>query len=339
MIDLLLTADSELTKGMQLMRDEIASRGWSARSAYLGSPHCFIDRGDGKPIHVFNTTPPTTSYASAHLADNKYATYQLLRDIGAHQLETAIVKKNIAEARELLSRVGKVVVKPIDGSHGNGITVGVMNDEALEQAIGYARQFTRNSTDIIVQQHFPHDKMYDLRLACVDGRFIGAIWRVPARVYGDGNLTVKELIENENKSSRRGVAYHAPLAAIDSERAEKFLADTYDIVPAKDQEVQVLGIANYGAGGEIIDVTDDIPDWMAREAEKISLAAGLYVCGVDYAVSRSPQPNLKDSELNVAAIEINKCPSLSIHDLPTQGKSRGAVKAYVDYLARIPSVS
>lgn len=341
MIDFLTVDDKNLTRGMQLLRDEIAKRGWSAQVPYVGSSHCFINRGDGKPLHIFNSTPPTTSFASAHLANDKYATYQLLRETGTHQPETVIVNElnDMTAAYQLLTTVGKVVVKPIDGGHGEGITVGVTDTAVLERAVEYARKFNKNSKCVIVQQHFPHEAMYDLRLVCIEGKFIGAIWRVPARVYGDGRSTVRELVEKENQSPHRGVPYHAPLATIDSIRAAEFLGDVYESVPDKDEEVQVLGVANYGAGGELIDVTDDIPDWMANEAERVSMVADLHVCGVDYAVSSIPRADLEDSQLNAAILEINKCPSLAIHDMPTSGKPRGATAAYVSYLARIPSGS
>ena len=178
--------------------------------------------------------------------------------------------------------------------------------------------------------------MYDLRLACIDGKFVAATWRVPTRVYGDGENTIRQLIEQENKSPNRGVAYYAPLATIDVSQAASFLGDTIETVPARGKEVQVIGVANYGAGGEIIDATADIPQWMAEEAVRISTASGLVVCGVDYIVSVQPTAASTVLDLDAYVIEVNKCPSLAIHDNPTSGKPRGAVAAYVEYLATIP---
>lgn len=341
MVDLLQISDDHLTVGMRLLRDEFAKRGWKVQVPYNGSTICYIDRGDGKPIVTFNTTPPTTSYAAGYLANDKFACYALLETIGARQLKSAVVSgKNGSEAAvDLLKEFGSVVAKPIDGGHGKGITVNITSEQQLEAAVAYALPFTRSSPRVIVQQQYMHPKMHDLRLVCINGKFIAATWRVAARVYGDGIHTIKELIEIENISPERGVPYHAPLATIDVERAQSYLGDSYTTVPENGQEVQVIGVGNYGAGGEIIDATDDIPHWMIEEAERVSLAAGLYVCGVDYLLAAPPRVDATVDELDPVIIELNKCPSLAIHDVPTKGKSRGATASFVEYLSTLPPAS
>lgn len=337
MIDIQQVEERDLNQGMLLLRHEFAKRGWTAQLAYLRSPHCFVDRGDGVPIHIFSTTPPTTSYAAAYLANDKYGTYELLRAANVRQLRSVVAgeKYDITDARALMNEVGSVVVKPIDGGHGKGITVGVTTNEMLDAAVVYGLSFTKSLTRVIVQEQYTHKDTYDIRISCIDGKFVAAILRVAARIYGDGVHTVKEIVENENNSSRRGEPYYAPLAMINEERAASYLGEKYTSVPAEGEEVKVLGIANYGAGGELVDVTDDIPLWMKEEAERVSVAAGLGVCGVDYMTAVLPSQEASAEQLDAVVIELNKCPSLAIHDAPTYGRPRGAVAAYVDYLATI----
>lgn len=341
MISLYDIGNDHLTVGVQLMRDEFLRRGWRVEVPYNGSSICYIDRGDGKPLVTFSATPPSTSYSSGYQANDKFACYALLEKIGARQLKSAIVSEKNGDqaARELLREYGKVVVKPIDGGHGKGITVNVTTDQQFDAAVDYAMQFAKNSPRAIVQRQYDHAKMYDLRVLCINGKYIAATLRIAARVYGDGTHTIKELIERENNSPNRGAPYHAPLAMIDPERAKSYLGDEYETIPENGAEVQVMGVGNYGAGGEIIDATDDIPEWMIVEAEKVSLAAGLYVCGVDYLLAVSPRADATNEELDPVIIELNKCPSLAIHDAPTQGKNRGATAAYVEYLASLPAAS
>ena len=337
MIDLQTIKESELNRGMLLLQREFKRRGWRAWLAYQGSPICYIDRGDNKRLRIFSTTPPTTSYAAAYVANDKLATYALLDSIGVRQLASVSVsnKYGKGEAQQLLSQVGSVVVKPFDGGHGKGITVGVTTEQQLDDAITYAVTFTKSAQRVIVQAQYRHETSYDIRIACIDGKYQAAIWRVPARVWGDGTHTVRELVEIENASPRRGEPYYAPLARIDVDRAAQFLGNIYETTPEDGQEVTVLGVANYGAGGELVDVTDDLPKWMIKEAETVSMTAELYVSGVDYMTAKVPTPEMTRDELDAVIIEINKCPSLAIHDLPTQGEPRGAVAAYVDYLATI----
>lgn len=337
MIDIQEVDEQHLNKGMQILRQEFKKRGWNAELAYVGSPHCFIDRGDGRLIHIFSTTPPSTSYAAAHLANDKFGTYMLLESAGIRQLRSVVAGEHysVSDAQDLLQDVGQVVVKPIDGGHGKGITVGVSTRDQLTDAIDYGLNFTKTMSRVIVQEQYGHKKTHDIRIVCIDGLFKAAIIRVAARVYGDGNLTVRELIENENENPRRGVPYFAELATIDVERAAAFLGDQYKSVPAHGEEVTVLGVANYGAGGELIDVTDDIPEWMITEAEKVAKVSGLAVCGVDYMTADLPRKDASHEQLDAVVIEVNKCPSLAIHDAPTYGKPRGVIAAYVEYLSNL----
>ncbi len=339
MIDIQTVEAENLNKGMLLLREEFAKRGWSAQLAYLGSPHCFVDRGDGKPLHIFSTTPPTTTYADAALANDKLATHALLETYGIHQLRSVVAGEvetyDRTDARNLMHEVGRVVVKPFDGGHGKGITVDVQTEQQLEAAIQYGLAFAKNAKRVVVQEQYAHSTMYDIRIACIDGVYQAAVLRVAARVFGDGIHTVRELIDQENNSPQRGKPYYAQLAVIDQQRAADYLGDAYESVPDQGKEVQVLGVANYGAGGELVDVTDDIPAWMIAEAEKVSNVTGLKVSGIDYMLSALPTKNATEDDVNPVVIEINKCPALVMHDAPTRGTPRGVVAAYVDYLARI----
>ena len=337
MLDMQNIDREKLNSGMLLLRDEFAKRGWHATVAHIGSPHIFIERGYGDKLHIFSTTPPTTTYAAGSLANNKFAAFELLKAAGIPQLKSVMASESLPldDAHSLLGDEGRVVVKPIDGGHGKGITVNVTDEEQLQTAIEYGLRFTQSMRRVIVQQQYPHNAPRDIRLAYINHKFIAAIERIPARVVGDGVLTVKELIEKENASARRGEPYYAELATIDIDRAEKFLGQAVARIPHDGEEVQVIGVANYGAGGELVDVTDDVPEWMIEEAGLASRVTGLYVSGIDYITSRPLSVDATRNDLDAYVLEVNKCPSLAIHDAPTQGKSRGAVAAYVEYLASL----
>jgi cyanophycin synthetase len=173
-------------------------------------------------------------------------------------------------------------------------------------------------------------------MLCIDYKFIGAIWRVPARVFGDGEHTIEQLIERENASPRRGVAYKEELTTIDIKRACLYLKDRMNEVVPEGQEVQVMGIANYGAGGETVDVTDDVPAWLIEDAQRAASVCELVVAGVDFMIAQVPTPESTREELDPAITEVNKAPLLTMHDTPTHGKgNRGATKAFMDHLATL----
>lgn len=310
---------------------EATSRGWSVRIPYAGSSFLFMTRTDGIHIRTFSAVPDTTSYISASMTEDKYMAHTILRQHGFPVLGTVRVDDTPTDEAEKMLGSG-VVVKPIDAAHGYGITTHVYTVDQLSHAIDSAKAHNTHSTGAIVQ------KMYvdptDLRLLCIDNTFSAATLRLPAAVTGDGIHTVKELIEIEN-ATFRGVAYEARLARINVASSEQFLGDKMRQIPENGERVIVSGTANYGAGGEVVDATDDIPQWMIGIAEDAAALFGLPVCGVDFLVRRSPVKDSSQADLEPYITELNKCPSFIIHEEPTSGKRRPVTKILVDYLSRI----
>lgn len=338
MIDLMTLDVNSLSQSLKAIRDEALERGWKVEVFRTNRSHRIFTRDDGKRLHIFGSVPPTTSYAVARASNDKLLTYELLegKNLPLLELVTVANDNELDEAKQFINEKGRVVVKPVDGSHGNGITVDVRNEDSLKQALQAARKATKQSKYVIVQEQYDRETICDLRMLYIDYKFIGAIWRLPARVFGDGEHTVEQLIDRENSSERRGVAYKAELATIDVERARAYLEERINDIPAAGQEIQVMGVANYGAGGETVDVTDDIPAWLIEDAERAARACELVVAGVDFMIAQVPNTGQTKEELAPAITEVNKAPLLTMHDTPTHGKgNRGATKAFIDYLATL----
>jgi len=339
MIDLMTLDSNTLSQSLKAIRKEVIKRGWRVDVFRTNHSHRIFTRDDGKRLHVFGSVSPDTSYAAAKASNDKLLTYELLeteKDLPLLELVTIADDNKLDEAMQFMNNKGRVVVKPVDGSHGNGITVDVRDEESLRRALNVARGATKASKLVIVQDQYNHEVICDLRMLFIDYNFIGAIWRMPARVFGDGAHTVEQLIERENTSPRRGAAYKAELTTIDIERARLFLKDRMLEVIDDGQEVQVMGVANYGAGGETVDITDDIPDWLIEDAKRAARICDLVVAGVDFMVAQVPTTESTKEELAPAITEVNKAPLLTMHDTPTHGKgNRGETKAFMDYLATL----
>ncbi len=320
----------------RLVCQNALERGWRIVVPKLPSPHMFVDRGDGRELHLFSATAPTTSYAAAHLVDDKYSTYEVLQQAGILQLGTAFHNSEILDdAVRFMERYGTIVVKPVDGGHGKGITVNVRTADKLQRAVEEAGKYKKSVNGALLQEQFMADAIHDVRVAVIDGVAVAAIERIPARVEGDGVHTVQGLIELENQKPTRGEAYRAKLASIDLVRAAEYLGDGMNAVPGKGEMHQVLGVANYGAGGELLDVTDDVPSWMCEEAVTCARLLNLDVAGVDYMVDRPLQTDLTRDGTHAVITEVNKCPALAIHDEPTVGKNRHTVETYLDFIAQL----
>jgi cyanophycin synthetase len=322
----------------RLIFEEARRRGWQASIAYEGSSLMRFTRDDGVEIVSYSSTPPTTSSVAAWTADNKYATTLLYKAAGLPVPETRVINEDLGKSatsaldfvRQRLSAGLKLVVKPLDAGHGNGITVGIDSETGYMAAVKVAQGF---SSTCVVQDFVPD--AVDVRFTCIDYTCVGVVARLPARVKGDGQHTIQYLLDLENNSERRGDNYEKTLNNIPSDLANKYLGERMGEVPLDGDYVQVVGTANVGTGGETVEIFDDVPEWLKQMAEKAAKVSSLACCGVDFLLEGWPKPTDTEATLRPVIIEINKCPSLFLHDMPTHGPSRPVVKDYVDYLARI----
>lgn len=337
MLDLLTVPDTSLKRTKVLLKREFEARGWHAWIAYLESPIIWVDRNDGKPkIGLYSSTPPTSSYWNAKLVDDKFATYQFLREHKVAQPETIRYAgpADAETARSFMHARAKVVVKPQGAAHGDGVSLNITTDEALDSAIKQADVYAQGE-GVLIQEQYLAPNPSEIRVLCINHVFVGAILRRPAKVIGDGQHTIEQLIDSENARPERGEQYKTRLSYIDKTRAARYLGEKLQSIPAERQEVRVMDVANYGAGGETISVSHLLPDWLKQESEELSRIVGLPVIGIDFIYSGNVRPEATDQELQPLVLELNKCPSLCIHDEPTEGVPQGAVKAYADLLAAI----
>lgn len=317
MIDFYTLPEADLPMTMRPFRRMLKERGWKAEKLCLESRNDLIlTRPDGVEIRVASTTPPTTNAFALLVADNKMMCYALLNEIGVKQPETVAVK--VAEdALPLIEKYGSIVIKPIDGAHGNGVTVGVKNIEEAEGAIERAVRASQSLGMAIAQPQLPLDEP-ERRAICIGYKFIEAIKRIPAQVTGDGEHTLGELIKIENETLRTPM-YQSDLAYINYEMAEKFLGERIEEVPAAGEKVRVVASCNIGQGGTVMDCSDEFPAETRELAEKIAKTAQLPVIGIDFYGDQ--------------VIEINACPSL-YYPTGDATATRG-VEAYVDYLSTL----
>ncbi len=308
-------------------------RGWQVHLYGTNSPQMRIKRPDGAMLEVYSSIPPTTSLAAARLSDDKYMTHTVLQAVGLPVLPTYQIDTDaqaIAAAKTILGQDQTFVVKPLDASHGNGVSVNLQTEEDLIVALGLARSF---SPITIIQTY--QSSAVDLRVLCVDNVFVAALERIPARVKADGQRTIEQLIIAENQSTSRGAEYTNELTTIPIDRVHAYLGEAIHAVPPKGTWVQLLGTANVGTGGETRDVTDELPEWLKKQAEQASKALNLAVCGVDFLASKAPAQTDTPAQLVATITEVNKGPSLFIHERPNHGSAQPAIAAFLDYLAKL----
>ena len=149
-----------------------------------------------------------TSAIAVDMAGDKALTKMLLERAAIPTPAGAVVESAEAAIAALENIKGPVVVKPLDGNQGKGVSLNLQTTEQVREAFTHAHEYSRK---VIVEQLI---EGRDYRVLVVAGRMIAACERVPARVIGDGVQTVRYLIEHANTDPRRGDGHSKPMSAI-----------------------------------------------------------------------------------------------------------------------------
>jgi cyanophycin synthetase len=273
------------------------------------------------------TTTGRTSNIAVELAGDKEETNGILRDLGLPVPEQRIVRR-ASDAVRAAKAVGfPVVLKPLSGNHGRGVSINLKTAEEVEVGFAKAREHGRS---IIVESYI---EGYDHRLLVIDGKLVAAAKREPGHVVGDGEHTIEQLVDIVNQDPRRGVGHEKVLTRLELDhQAERLLKKVgYDTntVPAKDEVVYLRSTANLSTGGTAIDVTDTIhPDNREMAIRAIS-AIGLDIGGVDFLTK---DITLSYREAGGAICEVNAGPGFRMHVAPSEGTPRDVGGAVVDML-------
>jgi cyanophycin synthetase len=273
------------------------------------------------------TTTSDTSMIATEIAKDKSLAYRILSDLGLPVPKQSVVY-SLKRALSAAEKIGyPVVLKPLDGNHGRGVTVNVVNAQQVEAAYDAAKE---HGDAVIVEQMI---KGYDHRLLVIGGRLEAAARRMPGHVVGDGKRTVKELVDLVNRDPRRGIGHEKELTQIQLDaQALACLAErrmTVDSVPAAGDVVLLRYTANLSTGGTAIDVTDEIHPDNREMAERAIKAVGLDIGGVDFI---SPDVTVSYKENGAGICEVNAGPGFRMHVAPSEGKPRDIAGKVMDMM-------
>jgi cyanophycin synthetase len=273
------------------------------------------------------TTTGRTGNIAVELAGDKEETNGILRDLGLPVPEQRIVRRARDAVRAAKSIGFPVVLKPLAGNHGRGVSINLKTAEEVEVGFAKAQEHGRS---IIVESYIDG---FDHRLLVIDGKLVAAAKREPGHVVGDGKHTIKQLVDIVNQDPRRGVGHEKVLTRLEfdhqAERLLNKIGYDKDTVPAKDEVVYLRSTANLSTGGTAIDVTDTIhPDNREMAIRAIS-AIGLDIGGVDFLTR---DITLSYREAGGAICEVNAGPGFRMHVAPSEGTPRDVGGAVVDML-------
>ncbi len=233
-----------------------------------------------------------------------------------------------------------LVIKPISGNHGRGITTNISNWEDALIGFEAAKKVSRS---VIVEKYIVGD---DYRLLVINYKLVAAAKRTPAHVIGDGKSTIQQLVDKVNADPRRGYGHEKVLTQIDINDLTLGILEekglTVDSVIPKGEFLKLKDTANLSTGGTAEDVTDVVHPFNVFMAERIAKIIGLDICGIDIMTSDIGQP-LPDT--GGAVLEVNAGPGFRMHLAPAEGLPRNVAGHVIDMLyppgstSRIPIVA
>ncbi|HEY3112309.1 MAG TPA: cyanophycin synthetase [Gemmatimonadaceae bacterium] len=290
--------------------------------------YSLVQLGLGKNLRRIQATlSDYTSAIAVEIAQDKDDTKRVLGNIGL-PVPKGDVARSIERAVEIVDEIGyPVILKPLDASHGRGISGRIDNDEALHEAWNDAREI---SNRIVVEQYA---EGRDYRVLVINGKVVACAERIPACVTGDGTTRVAELIERENRDPRRGVGHTKTLTKLPAdERTRGFLRKqglTLESIPEQGQIVYLRGTANLSTGGTAIDRTDEMHPDNVTACEMAAGIIGLDIAGIDVLTRDISVPF---RENGAVIIEVNAGPGIRMHTHPTEGTPRNVAAPIIDML-------
>ncbi|WP_330202853.1 cyanophycin synthetase [Cyanobacterium sp. Dongsha4] len=276
------------------------------------------------------TLSSNSSILGVELACDKEGTKTTLAEAGI-PVPRGTVIHYLDELEDAIADVGgyPVVIKPLDGNHGRGITIDVETPKEAEEAYDVASAASK-SRSIIVEKYY---KGNDHRILVVNGKLVAVAERIPAHVVGDGYSTIEELIEKTNQDPNRGDGHDNVLTKISVDRTSLGVLKKqgYDMdTRLKEGEIAYLrATANLSTGGIAIDRTDDIHPENVWIAERVAKIIGLDIAGIDVVTPDITKPL---GEVDGVIVEVNAAPGFRMHVAPSVGLPRNVAAPVLDML-------
>ncbi|HEY2896612.1 MAG TPA: cyanophycin synthetase [Gemmatimonadaceae bacterium] len=320
-----LREDVRLGPSTQAIVDEAQRRGIPVHRL---NSHSLVRLGMGRNLRRIQATMSDyTSGIAMEIAQNKDDTKRALDLVGL-PVPSGNVAGSLGEAIEIARNVGfPVILKPLDGNHGRGISPQLDDEAALRAAWPLTSKVSRAA---VVEKFFTGR---DHRALVVRGKLVACAERVPAHVIGDGSHSIRELIDIANADPRRGFGHRNILTKLllDDE-TEQYLRDneyTYDSVPSAGERVVLRPTANLSTGGTSIDRTDEMHPENIMACETAANIIGLDIAGIDIISADIAVPLRENGGV---IIEVNAAPGIRMHTHPAEGTPRNVGAAIIDML-------
>ncbi|AXA66455.1 N-acetylglutaminylglutamine synthetase [Pseudomonas oryzihabitans] len=242
-----------------------------------------------------------TSAVTMTLCADKVLTSRTLARAGLKVPEQQLAGSD-EDNTTFLEKHGALVVKPVNGEQGKGVAVDIRDAEHLATAI----QAARRHDDRVLLESF-HQGL-DLRVVIIGHEVVAAAIRRPAEIVGDGQHSVRDLIEAQSRRRQAATGGESRIPMDEeTERAIRGAGHDWDSVLPTGTHLAVRKTANLHTGGILEDVTDSLHPVLADAAIQAARALDIPVTGMDLLVPAADSPDY-------VIIEANERPGLANHE-------------------------
>lgn len=284
-----------------------------------------------RELSFFGSKSSMTTRQAVRAVDNKHVTLARLRRADVPIPVSRLFQTSQTSAAALAAVAEQeyrwpVVIKPVSGSRGDGVFANISTVEELKASYEHLVN-DLGATRVLLEEHARGD---DFRIYVVGEKVIGAVRRIPANVTGDGVRTIRQLVKAKNSARKKNPFLSKGLIRRDVE-VDNMLARqglNYDSVPQDGVYVQLRHKANASAGGDVEDVTLELPEAL-HEASVAAVGAidGLAAGAVDVLWDR----DAGTGSGSFVVIELNSRAHIGVNMYPTRGQGADVPRAIVDH--------
>ena len=204
-----------------------------------------------------------------------------------------------------------VIIKPKLGSRGRHTITNISNLEQFKNAIAISNQI---SAHLVVEEHLEGSIC---RATVVDGVLAGFYQGIPPFIVGDGQKTIRELIEekNLNRPNRIGLIN---ISIELQDHIARFGFEIDDILPNN----FLLKLSHRQGrlfGGVTKEMIDELHPSFVPIIQKAAIVTGLQIAGFDCII---PDPTKDALSQRWGIIECNTLPFIDLHYYALEGKPR-----------------
>jgi cyanophycin synthetase len=292
--------------------------------------YSLVQFGHGKyQQRIQATITSKTPHIAVEISCDKEDTSKLLRDLGL-PVPTQLIVHSAKMAVRAANRIGfPVVTKPLDGNHGRGVSISLLDDDQVSTGFDTALASAKGRS-VVVESYLSG---LDHRMLAVNSKLVAVAKREPGHVVGDGNHSIEELVDIVNQDPRRGIGHEKVLTRLElDQQAEDLMAKAAydkDTVLKEGEKFYLRATANLSTGGTATDVTDIVHPDNRDMAERAIKAVGLDIGGVDFLtddISRSYK------DIGGGIVEVNAAPGFRMHVAPSEGEPRDVAGKVMDML-------